>query len=82
MDASELIDGLKDGRGATSGWEMVTLGIVVPRSHFCICCLAFQGPGMTRNGISYCLACWDRRQQGEPCNHKSNPREVSWPKAV
>ena len=60
-----------------SGWEMVTLGIAAPRSHFCICCLTFKGPGMHRAGITYCLACWERRQQGEPCAHKDGPSETS-----
>ncbi|HLG71144.1 MAG TPA: hypothetical protein VK009_12030 [Chloroflexota bacterium] len=61
---------------------MVTLGIAVPRSYFCICCLAFHGPGMTRNGISYCLDCWQRRQSGELCEHDSNIQELGRPKAV
>lgn len=60
---------------------MVTLGVTVPRSFFCICCLAFHGPGMTRNGISYCLECWDMRQQGQPCAHESHLPELHHPKA-
>lgn len=55
-----------------SGWELVTLGIAVPRSHFCICCLTFDGPGMQRNGSTYCLPCWERRQHGEPCAHEDS----------
>jgi hypothetical protein len=58
--------------GATSGWEMVNLGVTVPRSYFCICCLTFQGTGMHRDGITYCLQCWETRQQGDPCAHKSS----------
>lgn len=61
---------------------MVTLGIAVPRSYFCICCLDFHGPGMTRNTISYCLACWERRQSGEPCEHKSRLNELGRSRAV
>jgi hypothetical protein len=52
-------------------WEPVTLGIAIPRSYFCICCLTFNGSGMHRNGITYCVPCWDSRQAGNPCLHGS-----------
>jgi hypothetical protein len=55
-----------------TGWNLVKLGIAVPRSHFCICCLTFDGPGMQRNSITYCLPCWERRQKGELCGHLSS----------
>ncbi len=55
-----------------SGWDLVTLGITVPRSHFCICCLTFHGAGMQRHGITYCVPCWERRQNGELCGHSSS----------
>ena len=80
-EVGALLNGKMPNRDATSGWEMVTLGIAVPRSYFCICCLAFHGPGMTRNSVSYCLDCWDQRQRGEPCEHESNLEELGRPKA-
>jgi hypothetical protein len=56
-------------RSPQSGWELVTLGVTVPRSYFCICCLTFDGTGMHRAGVTYCLHCWEQRQQGDPCQH-------------
>ncbi|HEX6511197.1 MAG TPA: hypothetical protein VF157_02785 [Chloroflexota bacterium] len=55
----------------TSGWDLVTLGIALPRSYFCLCCLSFDGEGMHRHGVTYCLACWQKRQKSEPCSHQS-----------
>ena len=59
-----------------SGWELVQLGISVPRSHFCICCLTFDGSGMHRDGITYCLPCWEQRQRGEPCAHQGSVSDL------
>ncbi|GEM_PF-3206243 len=55
-----------------SGWDLVSLGITVPRSYFCICCLSFHGTGMHRHGVTYCVPCWELRQQGIPCSHPSS----------
>ena len=55
-----------------SGWEPVVLGVGVPRSHLCLCCLTFSGPGLSRGGLSYCLPCWQERQSGELCAHSPN----------
>jgi hypothetical protein len=82
MDGGDLRDTTLPTDEHTSGWEMVRLGIAVPRSYFCICCLAFHGAGMTRNGFSYCLDCWGRRQRGELCAHESNLQDLRRPKAV
>ena len=64
-----ILDNRVEDHGTPAGWELVTLGIAAPRSHFCICCLTFDGSGMLRNGVTYCLPCWERRQRGEPCAH-------------
>jgi hypothetical protein len=67
MDGSE--------RERTSGWELVRLGIAVPRSYFCICCLTFSGAGMHRDAFTYCVPCWDLRQKGDPCSHAPAARD-------
>ena len=54
------------------GWEPVTLGVAVPRSYLCLCCLSFKGPGLSRAGLSYCLPCWSARQSGKLCSHLPN----------
>src|SRR5690349_20128960 len=59
------------GRDRTAGWDVVSLGITVPRSYFCICCLTFDGQGMHRNGVTYCLGCWESRQQGNLCGQEA-----------
>jgi hypothetical protein len=55
------------------GWRMVNLGIMVPRAYICVCCLVSSGLGMNRQGLTYCLACWDKRQEGDPCMHEGAP---------
>jgi len=59
-----------------SGWDLVTLGISVPRSYFCICCLTFDGLGMHRDGVTHCLPCWEQRQRGEPCAHSGSVTDI------
>ena len=54
------------------GWTRVTLGIGVPTSHLCLCCLTFNGPGLSRSGLSYCVACWETRRAGRLCSHAPN----------
>jgi len=58
-----------DGTRSIPGWEAVPLGIAAPRSHVCVCCLSFRGPGLSRNGLSYCLPCWQARRDGTECAH-------------
>ncbi|HLG73856.1 MAG TPA: hypothetical protein VK009_25840 [Chloroflexota bacterium] len=62
----------KAARRVTDSWEMVTLGLAASWSHFCLCCLTFNGTGMARNGRSYCMECWMIRQAGHLCDHAPN----------
>ena len=57
------------------GWSVVRLGVAVPRSYFCICCLTFRGRGLHRDATTYCQDCWDMRQRGLPCQHARAPEE-------
>ena len=59
----------RDTSTIPSGWELVALGIAAPRSHFCVCCLTFEGTGLLRHSLSYCLPCWHGRQVGAECSH-------------
>ncbi len=58
-------------RPEISGWELVALGPAIPRSYMCLCCLTFRGEGMNRGTMTYCLSCWEKRQHGDPCFHKT-----------
>ncbi|MBV8084249.1 MAG: hypothetical protein JO247_05485 [Chloroflexi bacterium] len=55
------------------GWRMVNLGIMVPRAYICVCCLVSSGLGMNRQGLTYCLPCWEKRQANETCLHEDAP---------
>ena len=57
----------------TVGWQLVTLGIKVPKAYLCVCCLTSDGTGMSRQGLTYCLPCWEQRQVGATCRHDDEP---------
>ena len=61
----------------TTSWRAVKLGIAVPRSYICVCCLASDGVGMDRHGLTYCMSCWETRQKGDTCTHEMTP-ERAW----
>jgi hypothetical protein len=51
------------------GWELVTLGVSLRGTKFCICCMTFRGVGMRLGSTTHCMACWQKRQKGDPCFH-------------
>lgn len=60
----------KDTLQSTSaGWELVTLGVTLQGTSFCICCQTFRGIGMRLGATTHCMACWQKRQKGDPCFH-------------
>ena len=59
-----------DWERRTEGWQMVHLGIAVPRSFVCWCCLAATGLGMNRGTETYCMCCWEPHLAGRPCGHQ------------
>lgn len=54
---------------AAQDWELVTLGVTVRWTNFCICCQTFRGVGMKLGSTVHCMACWQKRQKGDPCFH-------------
>lgn len=55
--------------GTQAGWELVTLGVSLRGTNFCICCMTFRGVGMRLGSTTHCMACWQKRQKGDPCFH-------------
>jgi len=49
---------------------MVRLGISVPRSYVCWCCLEAKGLGMNHGTTTYCMRCWEPRSRELPCQHE------------
>jgi hypothetical protein len=65
MDATNV-----DWQRSAASWQMVTMGIALPRSYVCLCCLTTTGIGMNHGTVTYCLRCWEAHLANEPCEHE------------